>query len=150
MQSQIQLAINLIQMWPRFSIIIFNTFHLNRNYYKNILITICKAHCYWLNLIDCHYDISLQFVVELHERKQTWQFITYITWCTCSIQQGMGEFESIIWKPHVSINFNIHELPIQCDQLPAGLIAQLIEQVHWYQRRHGFKSRSRLNVFFRL
>ena len=38
-----------------------------------------------------------------------------------------------------------YELTI--DQLPVGLIAQLVRALHWYRRGHGFDSRSSLNFF---
>ena len=38
-----------------------------------------------------------------------------------------------------------YELTI--DQLPVGLIAQLVRALHRYRRGHGFDSRSRLNFF---
>ena len=38
-----------------------------------------------------------------------------------------------------------YELSI--DQLPVGLIAQLVRALHWYHRGHGFDSRSSLNFF---
>ena len=44
-----------------------------------------------------------------------------------------------------------YELTI--DQLPVGLIAQLVRALHWYRRGHGFDSRSSLNFsgfFFQL
>ena len=34
-----------------------------------------------------------------------------------------------------------------CDQLPVGLIAQLVEHCTSYRRGHGFESRSGLNFF---
>ena len=33
------------------------------------------------------------------------------------------------------------------EQLPVGLIAQLVRVLHWYRRGHGFDSRSSLNFF---
>ena len=37
---------------------------------------------------------------------------------------------------------------LQCDQLPIGLIAQLVcTAMQWYPRGHGFKSCSGLNFF---
>ena len=33
------------------------------------------------------------------------------------------------------------------DQLPVGLIGQLVRALHWYRRGHGFDSRSSLNFF---
>ena len=42
--------------------------------------------------------------------------------------------------------FSIHEY-ITGEQLPVGLIAQLVRVLHWYRRGHGFDSRSSLNFF---
>ena len=36
---------------------------------------------------------------------------------------------------------------LSIDQLPVGLIAQLVRALHWYRRGHGFDSRSSLNFF---
>ena len=33
------------------------------------------------------------------------------------------------------------------DQLPVGLLAQLVRALHQYRRGHGFKSRTGLNFF---
>ena len=41
-----------------------------------------------------------------------------------------------------------YELTI--DQLPVGLIAQLVRALHRYRRGHGFDSRSSLNFFFQV
>ena len=58
-----------------------------------------------------------------------------------------------IYEFHIFISYLLHprvyyELTI--DQLPVGLIAQLVRALHRYRRGHGFESRSSLNFFFRL
>ena len=55
-----------------------------------------------------------------------------------------------IYDSHVFLSHLLHlrvynELTI--DQLPVGLIAQLVRALHRYRRGHGFDSRSGLNFF---
>ena len=55
-----------------------------------------------------------------------------------------------IYDFHVFLSHLLHlrvynELTI--DQLPVGLIAQLVRALHRYRRGHGFDSRSGLNFF---
>ena len=40
-----------------------------------------------------------------------------------------------------------HKYEFSIDQLPVGLIAQLVRALHWYRGGHGFDSRSSLNFF---
>ena len=45
-----------------------------------------------------------------------------------------------IFKKYLNIMLN--------DQLPVGLLAQLVRALHRYRRGHGFESRISLNFFF--
>ena len=62
------------------------------------------------------------------ERAITWSFLVKI---------------SLIW-----VSIQICEFTT--DQLPTGLIAQLVRALHWYRRGHEFESRSNLNFFFQV
>ena len=57
-----------------------------------------------------------------------------------------------IYEFHVFISYLLHPrvyCELTSDQLPVGLIAQLVRALHWYRRGHGFHSPFKTEFFFR-